>query len=69
MHILTTRAASQDDSDKKYTEAYWDLITINAQYETKKEDYTFQHKYRMKSIQSYFNKEMLWAAVIFWLSF
>lgn len=45
------------------------MVTINAQYETKKEDYTFQHKYRSKSIQSYFYKEMMWAAVVFWLSF
>ena len=50
MHILTTPAAVQDDADKKFKDVYWDLITINAAYETKKEDYTFQHKYRMKSI-------------------
>ena len=68
MHILTTRAAMQDDSAKKYIAGYWDLVTINAQYETKKEDYTFQHKYRSKSIQFYFYKEMMWAGVIFWFT-
>ena len=30
MHILTTKAAIADDDTKKYTEVYWDLITINA---------------------------------------
>jgi hypothetical protein len=68
MHILTTRAAMQENTGQKYIEGYWDLVTINAEYETKKEDYTFQHKYRSQSIQFYFYKEMFWAAVVFYLT-
>ena len=43
-------------------------MTINAEYDTEKEDYTFQHKYRSQSIQFYFYKEMMWAVVVFYLA-
>ena len=69
MHILTTKAAIQDDPNAKYLETYWNMVTINACYDTQKNDYTFQHKYRSKSIEIFFYKEMFWAVIVGYFSY
>mgnify|MGYP006099984361 CR=1 FL=1 len=67
MHILTSKAGIED-GDRSYCREFWDMIIVGAKHDLVKEDYTFQHKYRSKSIEFFFYKEMFWAMVVCGLS-
>lgn len=62
LHILTA-----DNEPKRpgctANEDFRDMITKGFSYNTKV-DYSFQHKYRSKSISSFFRKELLFAFII-----
>ena len=45
------------------------MVTINASYDIKQYDYAMQHKYRSKSIEIFFLKDLFWAIILCYLSY
>jgi hypothetical protein len=60
MHILTSRPKKLTGKDD---ESFFDMITIDFNYKFDV-DYTFQHRYRSKSIHTFFLKDMFFAIVL-----
>lgn len=67
MHILTTPPKKQT-GEESYFAGFEKMITIDAQYKLDV-DYTFQHRYRSKSIDFYFKKEFVFGIFIWYNSF
>lgn len=60
MHILTSKPKKLTGKDE---ESFFDMITIDFNYKFDV-DYTFQHRYRSRSIHTYFLKDMFFAVVL-----
>jgi hypothetical protein len=61
MHILSSKPKKIPEGDKDAAD-FMKMITIDFEYKTQV-DYTFQHRYRSKSINMYFIKEMIFGLI------